>query len=203
MASVTVAVESALLLPLLVPGDVDPRSARRPPLLLLTSSGQDKSDFEKLGLASSRLMCWARRPWISVRDSTSPQDTCLSVRYPQPSSKCAVTAVSWWAGAVLHLANSRALRITWAWPEVISTTLPYLERAWVSLYINALACIDIPILPRLLGRSTCNKKCTKSRKVLSLRHQVMQTSYFAIFDFLLLLFFFVLCNSPTVFSQNL
>lgn len=63
-------------------GDVQPCSAQCPPLLLLASSGRDKSDFEEFGLASSQHTCWAHcfcQTWVSVHGDTSPQATFPSV----------------------------------------------------------------------------------------------------------------------------
>lgn len=109
-----------------------------PPLLLLASSGQDKSDFEGLGLASSRHMCWAQCLW--------PNMDLGPWRYVSTSglSLCGVSPAQLqmcWYGSVMvsqssaapHT-NSHVLSTAWAWHEVIIATLPNLESLGIFIH---------------------------------------------------------------------
>lgn len=120
-------------------GDVQPCSAHCPPLLLLASSGWDKSDFEEFGLASSQHTRWARcfwQTWVSVHGGTSPQATFPSVgAIPSPVSnvlawQCGGEPEQSWGSHLFICTEHHA-----EWHEVIIEKFSHLERAWVSLYI--------------------------------------------------------------------
>lgn len=103
-------VRSALLLPLLLAGDVHP--AQRSPLFLLASSGQDKSDFEE----------------HSVSGKSGFQPTMLHSHKgmdPAQLQTCWCGCVVASRSSAAPRADSRVLSTAWAWHEVIAT-LPHL-----------------------------------------------------------------------------
>ena len=96
-------------------------------------------------------------PWWHI----SLSDLSLCEVSPAQLQMCWCGTVMVSTSSAAPCTNSCVLSTTWAWREVIIATLPYLERAWESLHINAFFCVDTPILPRLFGRTAHNKKYTQ------------------------------------------
>lgn len=176
-ASVSLSVESTLVLPLLA-GDVHTCSAQCPPMLLLASV-QKWHRRASLSLFSANVgntLSPANLdlgPWWYISSSH-----CLCVRYACP----ALDVLVWQRSSAAPHINSGVLSTTWAWHAVNIATLPYLKRTWALFYVD--------IHPPQMFWKECiqHEVHPTPGEVFSWRHHIMGTSYLAIFEFLLLFF---------------